>query len=422
MKILIIGAGGREHALAWKLKQSPEVTEIFTAPGNPGTALLGKNIDIQVDDIDGLKAFALENDIGLTVVGPELPLTLGIVDSFAAAGLKAFGPSKAAAELEGSKAFSKEIMERYSIPTAAYKEFTDAALAKSYIQECARPLVVKADGLAAGKGVILCQTTKEAEDAVLLIMKDKAFGEAGTKIIVEDFLAGEEASFLAICDGSTALPLAPAQDHKAIFEGDTGPNTGGMGAYTPTPALDKALQTRVMDAIIHPMLQAMTKEGRPYKGVLYAGLMIHDSEIKVLEFNCRFGDPEAQPILMRLKSDLLPILLASVDGTLNTIEAEWDERTAVCVVISSKGYPGSYQKGDAISGLDDANSIDDVVVFHAGTSEQGGKVITSGGRVLGVTGLGAGIKEAINNTYKAVNLIKFDGAYHRRDIGKKAIR
>lgn len=422
MKVLIVGGGGREHALAWKLSQSKQVTKLFIAPGNPGTAMHGENIPIAAEEIEELKAFALREKIDFTVVGPELPLTLGITDAFSDAGLLVFGPSKAAAELEGSKAFSKELMLRHNIPTAFYKKFEDAAEARAYIETHRPPMVVKADGLAAGKGVVICQSAQEAIAAVDLIMTEKAFGSAGKKIIIEEFLVGEEASFLAITDGKTVLPLAPAQDHKAIFDGDKGPNTGGMGAYSPAPVLTPALQKDVMERVMLPAVRGMEKEGRPYKGILYAGLMLTKTGPKVLEFNCRFGDPETQPILLRLGSDLLEALLAAAKGNLDEVSLEWKKEAAVCVVMAAKGYPGDYLKGSEIKGLDKAALLPDTVVFHAGTTRRDGKVVTSGGRVLGVTALGADIKTAIENAYKAVALIDWEGAQYRTDIGKKALR
>ncbi|MCK5236555.1 MAG: phosphoribosylamine--glycine ligase, partial [Deltaproteobacteria bacterium] len=340
MNVLIVGGGGREHALSWKLSKSKDVEKIYIAPGNPGTAEVGENVDIKADDIDGLLKFAKENDIALTIVGPELPLTLGIVDIFEAAGLKAFGPSKKAAQLEGSKAFSKELMAKCNIPTAAYKKFTDADEASEYVNALDdKTLVIKADGLAAGKGVIICEGKKEAFEAIELILTDKEFGEAGSSIVIEEFLLGEEASFLAITDGVTVIPLAPAQDHKPIFDDDKGPNTGGMGAYSPAPVLTKELQEHVMDTVMIPAVKGMADDGIPYKGILYAGLMITDDGPKVLEFNCRFGDPEAQPLLLRLTSDLGELLLKAVNGQLSDVTLEWDPRPAVCVVLSSKGYP-----------------------------------------------------------------------------------
>ncbi|MBI5468829.1 MAG: phosphoribosylamine--glycine ligase [Deltaproteobacteria bacterium] len=421
MKVLIIGSGGREHALAWKLKQSKKVSRLFIAPGNPGTRLHGENRTIPAEDVEGLRAFALKEQIDLTVVGPELPLTLGIVDAFNSSGLRIFGPTRHAAELEGSKVFCKELMVKYKIPTAWYKKFDNYEKAVSYIETHDGPYVVKADGLAAGKGVLICRTKKEAADAVDLIIRKKAFGVAGKRIIIEEFLEGEEASYLAITDGRTVVPLAPAQDHKAIFDGDRGPNTGGMGAYSPAPLITPALEKEIMETIMVPTVRAMEAEGRPYKGVLYAGLMISGGKPKVLEFNCRFGDPETQPILMRLEDDLFDLLLAAAEERLEGVTLNWG-RPAVCVVMSSKGYPGDYRKGDGINGLEEASRLKDVMVFHAGTAMKEGKVVTSGGRVLGVTALGDDIKGAIENAYRAVSLISWDGAYYRLDIGKKAVK
>ncbi len=422
MKVLLIGSGGREHAMAWKLSKSPKITKLYIAPGNPGTATVGENVMIPAEDIAGLKSFALREKIDLTIVGPELPLTMGIVDVFEEAGLKIFGPSKAAAELEGSKVFSKELMIRYKIPTAFFKKFDSVVAARAYINTHNPPMVVKADGLAAGKGVVICSTRDEALEAVDLMMAKKSFGIAGTRVIVEEFLEGEEASFLAITDGKTVVPLAPAQDHKAIFDGDTGPNTGGMGAYSPTPVVTKELQDEVMRTVMVPTVKAMEAEGRPYKGVLYAGLMISGGRIKVLEFNCRLGDPETQPILMRLEDDLLEVLLKAVEVRLDNVSLRWSAKTAVCVVMAARGYPGIYEKGAEIHGLAQAGALEDVVVFHAGTSLKDGRVVTSGGRVLGVTALGVDVKNAIDNAYKAVTLISWDGAYCRKDIGRKALR
>ncbi len=422
MKVLLIGSGGREHAMAWKLSKSPKIKKLFIAPGNPGTATVGENVMIPAEDIAGLKSFALREKIDLTVVGPELPLTMGIVDVFEEAGLKIFGPSRLAAELEGSKVFSKELMVRYNIPTAYFKKFDRAEAARDYINTHNPPMVVKADGLAAGKGVVICSTRDEALEAVELMMAKKSFGTAGKRVIVEEFLEGEEASFLAITDGKTVVPLAPAQDHKAIFDGDTGPNTGGMGAYSPPPVVTKELQDEVMRTVMVPTVKAMEAEGRPYKGVLYAGLMISNGRIKVLEFNCRLGDPETQPILMRLEDDLLEVIMKAVEVRLDTVSLRWSAKTAVCVVMAARGYPGTYEKGAEIHGLAQAGALEDVVVFHAGTSLKDGRVVTSGGRVLGVTALGVDVKNAIDNAYKAVSLISWDGAYCRKDIGKKALR
>ncbi len=422
IKILVIGSGGREHALAWKLCQSPAVDEIFIAPGNAGTANIGQNINIAADDTESLMYFALDNDIGLTVVGPEVPLTLGIVDLFEENNLKIFGPSKLAARLEGSKLFSKELMERTGVPTAAYEKFTDAEAAKKYLKKLGPRSVIKADGLAAGKGAIVCQSEQEAIAAIDLIMVERAFGDAGDTVVIEEFLDGEEASFIAITDGKTILPLATSQDHKAIYEGDTGPNTGGMGAYSPAPIVTPEMEELVMQTVISPIVEAMAKDGTPYKGILYAGLMITTGGIKVLEYNCRLGDPETQPILMRMENDLAELLLAATEGRLSEITLSWSDKTALCVVMTAEGYPGSYRKGDVIEGLSDAADITDAVVFHAGTALEGDLVTTNGGRILGVTGLGSDIEEAIKTAYTAVEQISWDGAYYRRDIGAKAIK
>lgn len=426
MKILVVGSGGREHALAWKIKQSPKVSELYIAPGNPGTASCGTNVDIKAEDIDGLLAFALRENIDLTVVGPEVPLTLGIVDEFEAVGLKAFGPNKKAAILEGSKAFSKDLMKKYNIPTADYGNFTDIDEAKRFIDNGKFPVVVKASGLAAGKGVIIAEDKEEAFSAVDSIMKDNTFGEAGSEVVIEEFLSGEEASFIAVTDGKTILPMASSQDHKAVFDGDKGPNTGGMGAYSPAPVLTEELEKEAMERVMYPLIKGMEAEGRPFKGVVYAGLMISDKagggkDMSVLEFNCRFGDPECQPIMMRLKSDIVDIMLASIDETLDKLNPKWDDKAAVSVVMSSKGYPGSYEKGVKITGLDDSGSHD-LVVFQAGTrAESDGSIVTSGGRVLAVTALGGTIKEAIDRAYGGVCKVSFDGAYYRKDIGAKAL-
>ncbi len=422
MKILVVGSGGREHALVWKLRQSPRVKEIYCAPGNAGIGNLAKCVDISASDIKGLADFAGKQQIDLTVVGPEAALTLGIVDHFERLGLKIFGPTQAAAVMEGSKVFMKELLKKYDIPTGHYEVFDEREAAVRYIESQRPPLVVKADGLAAGKGVIVAPTLKEAVKAVDLIMKENAFGEAGDKIVVEEFLKGEEASFLAFTDGKTVLPLPTSQDHKAIYDGDKGPNTGGMGAYSPAPVLTKELHKQVMEQIMLPTVKAMAAEGRPYKGVLYAGLMIKQGKAKVLEFNCRFGDPEAQPLLMRLKSDLVEVMEAVIDERLHEVRLEIDPRPTVCVVMSSGGYPGSYDKGKVITGLDAAANYEDVVVFHAGTALKDRKVVTSGGRVLGVTAIGDDLQSAIDTAYKVVSLISWEGCYYRKDIGAKALR
>jgi phosphoribosylamine--glycine ligase len=421
MKILVIGGGGREHALVWKFAQSPRVAKIFAAPGNAGTASMAENVAIDAEDVDALLEFAVKEAIDLTVVGPEAPLVLGIVDMFKQKGLRVFGPSKEAAQLEGSKSYSKQAMDRFGVATAAYGEFTDAAAAKEYIRSKGVPIVVKADGLAAGKGVIVAHKLSEALAAVDQIMEAREFGAAGDLLVVEEFLEGEEASFLAFCDGKTVVPMDSSQDHKPIFDGDKGPNTGGMGAYSPAPVVTDELYERAMSEVMVPMVEGMAREGNPYVGILYAGLMIKDNRITVLEFNCRFGDPECQPILMRLKSDLVDVLEAGVDGKLDTIELSWDERATVCIVMASEGYPGSYPKGVEILGLEEAAKLDDVFVFHAGTKMNDGKVVTSGGRVLGVTALGDGVEDAINRSYEAVKKICWPGVQFRTDIGKKAL-
>jgi phosphoribosylamine--glycine ligase len=421
MKILVVGSGGREHALVWKIAQSPRVGKIYCAPGNAGIAQMAECLSISAEDVKGLTAWAEKEKIDLTVVGPEAPLTLGMVDIFRARGLRVFGPSQKAAEIEGSKAFTKELMKKYGIPTGESETFTDPAAAIKYIKGKGAPLVVKADGLAAGKGVIICRKVEEALSALDLILVQKAFGAAGAKVVVEEFLEGEEASFLAFTDGETVLPLPTSQDHKAIYDNDQGPNTGGMGAYSPAPVVTEKVHREAMEKVMIPTVRGMAREGRKYQGVLYAGLMIKDEKPKVLEFNARFGDPEAQPLLMRLKSDLIPILEATIDGKLSNHKMELEDRSSVCVVMASGGYPGSYQKGKAISGLQDAARVRDAFVFHAGTALKEGRVVTNGGRVLGVTALGNGIQEAIQRAYEAVAKISWEGAYYRKDIGHKAL-
>jgi phosphoribosylamine--glycine ligase len=420
MKILIVGGGGREHALAWKIAQSPQVTALFCAPGNPGTAQVATNVDLQADDLDGLLQFALDQSIDLTVVGPEQPLVLGLADRFQEKGLKVFGPSAKAAQLEGSKAFSKNLMEKYNIPTAAYAAFDDPDQARAYLKGKG-PQVVKADGLAAGKGVFVCGDEAEAADAIRQIMSDKIFGKAGSRIIIEERMAGQEVSLLAFTDGTTVLPMAAAQDHKPAFDGDTGPNTGGMGAYSPAPVFTPELKQQVIDRVMIPAVNGMRSDGIPYQGVLYAGLMITADGPKVLEFNARFGDPETQPILMRLHSDIVPILEACTNGTLDACSLEWKTDAAVCVVMASEGYPGSYDKGRPIGGLDQANALPGVTVFHAGTKQDGDAIVTNGGRVLGVTALGGNVQTAIVKAYQAVGKIKWPGVHYRTDIGQKAL-
>jgi phosphoribosylamine---glycine ligase len=419
MKVLVIGSGGREHALVWKIKQSPRVEKIFCAPGNAGTAEIAENISIAVDDIKALLKFALQKEIGLTVVGPEQPLVIGIVDLFEEKGLRIFGPNESGAELEGSKSFSKDIMKKYELPTAEYKTFNSADIAKKYIKIKNCPLVVKVDGLAAGKGVLLCQTTDEALAAVDSIMGKKSFGEAGNQIVVEEFLEGEEVSVLAFCDGQTILLMDSAQDHKAAYDGDKGPNTGGMGAYSPAPIFTKTMRQKVRDRIMLPMMRAMQQEGRPYKGILYAGLMLTKTGPQILEFNARFGDPETQPLLARMDSDIVPIFEACIDGTLDQCSLEWKNESSVCVVMAAKGYPNSYDKGKPISGFKEANELPGVIVFHAGTKQHDGEVLTSGGRVLGVTATGENIHTAISRAYEAAEKIQWDGIHYRKDIGHR---
>jgi len=421
MKVLVIGGGGREHALVWKISQSPRVKNIYCAPGNAGIAEQAECVPIKADDIQKIVSFAQHNKIDLTLVGPELPLTLGIVDEFEKKNLRICGPNKSAAVIEGSKIFTKDLMKKYNIPTAAYFTFTSADKAKSYLKEKGVPAVIKADGLAAGKGVIPAQTLEKAEEAIDTILTKKAFGSAGDRLVIEDFLTGEEASFIAFTDGKTIIPMPSSQDHKPIYDNDEGPNTGGMGTYSPAPVITEELQQRIMDEVMTPAVRGMASEGKKYKGILYAGLMIDQGKINVLEFNARFGDPETQPILMRLKTDLVPILEAIVDERLDQVSIQWDERPTVCVVMASKGYPGSYQKGLDIQGLDKVKGMQDVVAFHAGTALKDGHVVTNGGRVLGVTALGNNIEETIKLAYQATSQIHWDGAYYRTDIGKKAL-
>ncbi len=421
MKVLVVGGGGREHALVWKIAQSPRVTKIFCAPGNAGISQHAALIPIKANDLKGLLEFSQREKIDLTVVGPEEPLTRGIVDLFESERLAVFGPRMKAAEIEGSKVFAKEMMKKYHVPTAAYEIFEDRKEAAAYIRGKGAPVVVKADGLAAGKGVIICRTVDEAMEALDEIMVDKVFGEAGSRVVVEECLTGEEASYIAFTDGKAILPMASSQDHKAIFDGDQGPNTGGMGAYSPAPVVTEELHERILEKILRPMIQGLGEEGRPYKGALYAGIMIQNGHPKVLEFNARFGDPETQPALMRMKGDIVPILEACINGNLSKLRIEWDPRTAVCVVMASGGYPGAYEKGKVIKGLDEVSHMKDIFVFHAGTAVKEGRVVTNGGRVLGVTGLGEGIEKAIDRTYEAVKRISWEGLHYRKDIGCKAL-
>ena len=423
MKILVIGGGGREHALAWKVAQSARVDKVYVAPGNAGTAGENKleNVAVDAEDIDALLAFALKEKIDMTIVGPEAPLVAGVVDRFQASGLRIFGPSAAAAQLEGSKAFSKDFLARHHIPTAAYGNFTDLDQAVAYIRQQGAPIVVKADGLAAGKGVILAQTEQEAIDACRDMLAGNAFGEAGHRVVVEEYLSGEEASFIVMVDGEHVLPLASSQDHKARDDGDSGPNTGGMGAYSPAAVVTDDMHRRIMDEVIWPTVQGMAADGKPYSGFLYAGIMIApDGCPRVLEYNVRFGDPETQPILLRLKSDLLELCEAALDQRLHQVQAEWDSRASLGVVLAAGGYPGHYDKGQVISGLDAVHG-DDVRVFHAGTRLQGGNIVTSGGRVLCVCALGDDVAAAQRRAYAAVDKISWKDVYYRRDIGHRAI-
>ncbi len=422
MNILIIGNGGREHALAWKAAQSPLAANVYVAPGNAGTAQEPNltNVDISATDIDGLVAFARANNIGLTIVGPEAPLVLGVVDAFNAAGLTIFGPAKGAAQLEGSKAFTKDFLARHHIPTADYQNFTEVEPALAYLDKTGAPVVIKADGLAAGKGVIVAMTLKEAQDAVHDMLAGNAFGDAGHRIVIEEFLTGEEASFIVMVDGKNVVPMATSQDHKRVGDNDTGPNTGGMGAYSPAPVVTDTVHQRVMEKVIYPTVEGMAAEGHTYQGFLYAGLMIDEhGEPKVIEFNCRFGDPETQPIMMRLQSDLVELCLAGAQGKLAGKTSQWDPRPALGVVMAAGGYPGDYRKGDVISGLDVQEA--DCKVFQAGTALKNGAVVTDGGRVLCVTALGEDIAQAQKQAYAALKHIHWDDAFCRSDIGYRAI-
>lgn len=422
MKVLVIGSGGREHALVWKLSQSQRVDKIFCTPGNAGISEIAECLDIKTDDIGALVNFAKYEGIDLTIVGPEAPLTAGIVDVFVKEDRRIFGPDKLGARLEGSKVFAKEFMLKYGIPTAEFKTFTSYLHAKEYIQLKGAPIVIKADGLAAGKGVFVAASVEESIDALKLIIKERAFGSAGDKVIVEQCLKGEEASFMVLTDGKTFIPLATSQDHKTVFDNDKGPNTGGMGAYSPAPIITESLEADIMKNIIKPVIKGLAKERINYRGIIYAGLMICDGKPYVLEFNCRFGDPEAQPVLMRLDSDLFDALKATSEGKLKDIELSWKDDASVCVVLTSKGYPGSYEKGKVIKGLDSLKNRDDLMVFHAGTSVDDKGFVTSGGRVLGVTALGKDIRSAKENAYQAIKKIHFDGMHYRKDIGDKAIK
>jgi len=426
MKILVIGSGGREHALVWKVAQSKLVDKIFCAPGNAGIAGLAECLDIKAEDIPALAEFARKEKIDLSVVGPEAPLAKGIVDEFGRLRLRIFGPNKKAAQLEASKVFAKQLMAKYKVPTADFKIFDNAQDAKKHIEQIGAPCVIKADGLAAGKGVVVTKTVDEARITVASIMEDKIFGEAGNKVIIEECLEGEEASMIVLTDSKDVVPLATSQDHKRIFDQDLGPNTGGMGAYSPAPVVTESLFNEILEKIVYRTINGLVREGIGYKGVLYAGIMITSQGPKTLEFNVRFGDPESQAILPRLKFDLLEVISATAEGKLSRYKnLEWDSRSCVCVVCASKGYPGEYEKGKEISGLDAVAKMKDVVVFHAGTklvrTPSIEKTVTNGGRVLGVTGLGQTIKEAIDKTYQAIEKIHFEGMHYRKDIGQKAI-
>ncbi len=424
MRVLVVGSGGREHALVWKLSRSPQVQAIACAPGNGGIGGLANCIFVGAgpEDIENLSAFAYKAEMDMVLVGPEAPLTAGIVDHFKEKGLPIFGPSKAAARIEGSKSFAKDLMRKYDIPTGDYRTFEDHGLALAYVREKGAPLVIKADGLAAGKGVFVCQTQEEAEAALDIVMVKKAFAEAGARVVVEEFLTGEEASFLVFTDGDTILPMPSSQDHKAIFDGDKGPNTGGMGAYSPAPVVTPELERKIMDTVMVPTIEGMAKEGCPYEGVLYAGVIIKNGEPKVLEFNARFGDPECQPLMMRMKTDLAEVLSATVKHELHKVKLEWDPRPSVCVVMASGGYPGKYAKGMEIGGLENVVTMKDVMVFHAGTELNiDGVYETTGGRVLGVTAIADDIPATIDLAYEAVHKIQWEGCYYRSDIGKKAL-
>ena len=423
MNILVIGNGGREHALAWKAAQSPGADTVYVAPGNAGTAREPgvENVDIDVLDLEGLATFAANNKVGLTIVGPEAPLVAGIVDLFEERGLRVFGPSAGAAQLEGSKAFTKDFLARQKIPSADYGNFTDLDEALAYVRKQGAPIVVKADGLAAGKGVIVAMTLEEAENAIRDMLAGNAFGDAGNRVVVEEFLDGEEASFIVMVDGDHVLPMATSQDHKRVGDGDTGPNTGGMGAYSPAPVVTAEVHQRIMDEVIYPTVRGMAAEGLPYKGFLYAGLMIDPSGAsKVIEFNCRFGDPETQPILMRMKSDIVELCQAAIDGKLDQCSSDWDERAAVGIVLAADGYPGSYKKGDVISGLPEMDTAGEKA-FHAGTTLADGQVVTSGGRVLCATALGNTVTEAQQRAYTLAKKLNWDGAFYRNDIAYRAI-
>lgn len=419
MKILVIGNGGREHALVWKLAQSQQVERVFCAPGNAGIASLAECVDIQADDVEKLAEFAKNNKIDITVVGPEVALVAGVVDVFERHGLKIFGPSKLAAQLEGSKSFAKLFMQKYNIPTSNYGIFTNAGEAKAFVKAHGLPCVVKADGLAAGKGAIICRTEADAGFAIDSMLKHNEFGAAGSRVIVEEFLEGEEVSFICISDGTTVIPLATSRDHKPVYDGDEGPNTGGMGAYSPVPSVDDDMSRKIMKEIMEPAISGMAMEGRPFVGFLYAGVMISSGIPRVLEFNARLGDPEAQPLMVRLRSDLAELIEAALSQRLKDVVLRWDDCASACVVMASRGYPGNYIKGCEINGIEDAAAMKGVVIFHSGTAMKDGVLVTDGGRVLSVTALGVKLDEAVENVYKAVDKISWDGVLYRKDIGRR---
>lgn len=423
MKILIVGSGGREHTLAWKIAQSDLVSEVLAAPGNVGIAAEPKCrlVSVSADDVPGLRELALAEKVDLTVVGPEAPLVAGLADAFQAMGLKVFGPTGKAAQLEGSKVFTKNLLRKYNIPSANFAVFEDFSTASQHLRRIRGPIVIKADGLAAGKGVFVCKDQEEALRALVTIVKERAFGEAGNRVVVEECLFGEEASFIAFTDGNTVIPLASSQDHKAIFDDDKGPNTGGMGAYSPAPVVTDGVHELIMEQVMIPTVRAMESEGMPYVGFLYAGLMIANGHPKVLEFNARMGDPEAQPLLFRMKTDPVELMMAALEGGLDKMSIEWSPNDAVCVVMASGGYPGSYEKGKRITGIEEADAMEGVKVFHAGTGRDGDGFFTSGGRVLGVTAAAAGIANAIDRAYQAANKIHWENVHYRKDIGRKAL-
>lgn len=421
MRVLLVGGGGREHALAWKLAQSPRLSRLYAAPGNPGIARVAECVAVRAEAVGELAALAERERVDLVVVGPEVPLALGLADLLTGRGIPVVGPTRNAAELESSKIFAKSLFARHRIPTARFATFEEAKPARAFARDLGGRVVVKADGLAAGKGAIVCADLAEADRALGDLLDRRTLGEAGARVVVEERLEGEEVSVFVLTDGERVCPLAVAQDHKAVFDGDQGPNTGGMGAYSPAPVVTPAIHEKAMAEVLRRTVDGMAAEGRPYRGVLYAGLMIDGESVKTLEFNARFGDPECQPLLMRMKSDIVPILLAVAEGDLSGVEIEWHDKAAVCVVMASQGYPGDYRKGDEISGLDEAARIDDLFVFHAGTKVQGGKTVTGGGRVLGVTALGDTVQDAIDRAYRGVAAIKWEGVHYRRDIGRKAV-